>query len=54
MVHNGIEYGTIAAYTEGLGVLPSANVGKQQHGIDAETDGNDRDGALRGDARGDR
>src|SRR3981189_2403399 len=37
MVHNGIEYGVMAAYAEGLGVLRSANVGKQQHGIDAET-----------------
>ena len=37
MVHNGIEYGIMAAYAEGLGVLRSANVGKQQHGIDAET-----------------
>ncbi len=37
MVHNGIEYGIMAAYAEGLGVLQSANVGKQEHGIDAET-----------------
>ena len=37
MVHNGIEYGIMAAYAEGLSVLRSANVGKQQHGIDAET-----------------
>ena len=37
MVHNGIEYGIMAAYAEGLGVLHSANVGKQQHGADAET-----------------
>jgi 6-phosphogluconate dehydrogenase len=37
MVHNGIEYGIMAAYAEGLGVLRSANVGKQQQGIDAET-----------------
>jgi 6-phosphogluconate dehydrogenase len=37
MVHNGIEYGIMAAYAEGLGVLRSANVGKQQHEIDAET-----------------
>ena len=37
MVHNGIEYGIMAAYAEGLGVLHSANVGKQKHGIDAET-----------------
>jgi len=37
MVHNGIEYGLMAAYAEGLGVLRSANVGKQEHAIDAET-----------------
>jgi 6-phosphogluconate dehydrogenase len=37
MVHNGIEYGLMAAYAEGLGVLRSANVGKQTHAIDAET-----------------
>ena len=37
MVHNGIEYGVMAAYAEGLSVLRSANVGKLQHGVDAET-----------------
>jgi len=37
MVHNGIEYGVMAAYAEGLSILRSANVGKQQHGADAET-----------------
>jgi 6-phosphogluconate dehydrogenase len=37
MVHNGIEYGLMAAYAEGLGVLRGANVGKQQHESDAET-----------------
>jgi 6-phosphogluconate dehydrogenase len=37
MVHNGIEYGIMAAYAEGLGVLRSANVGKQHHEQDAET-----------------
>jgi 6-phosphogluconate dehydrogenase len=37
MVHNGIEYGLMAAYAEGLGVLREANVGKQQHEVDAET-----------------
>jgi len=37
MVHNGIEYGIMAAYAEGLGVLQSANVGKQKREIDAET-----------------
>jgi 6-phosphogluconate dehydrogenase len=37
MVHNGIEYGLMAAYAEGLGVLHSASVGKQKHETDAET-----------------
>jgi 6-phosphogluconate dehydrogenase len=37
MVHNGIEYGLMAAYAEGLGVLRAANVGKHQHEADAET-----------------
>jgi 6-phosphogluconate dehydrogenase len=37
MVHNGIEYGVMAAYAEGMGVLRSANVGNKQHTIDAET-----------------
>jgi 6-phosphogluconate dehydrogenase len=37
MVHNGIEYGVMAAYAEGLNILKHANVGKQQHQIDAET-----------------
>jgi 6-phosphogluconate dehydrogenase len=37
MVHNGIEYGVMAAYAEGFGVLRSANVGKQKGVIDAET-----------------
>jgi 6-phosphogluconate dehydrogenase len=37
MVHNGIEYGLMAAYAEGMGILRSANVGKQTHAIDAET-----------------
>ena len=37
MVHNGIEYGVMAAYAEGLGVLRSANVGKRAHASDAET-----------------
>ena len=37
MVHNGIEYGLMAAYAEGLGVLRDANVGKHQHEVDAET-----------------
>jgi 6-phosphogluconate dehydrogenase len=37
MVHNGIEYGLMAAYAEGLGILRSANIGKRGHAIDAET-----------------
>ena len=37
MVHNGIEYGLMAAYAEGMNVLRSANIGKQTHDIDAET-----------------
>lgn len=37
MVHNGIEYGLMAAYAEGLGVLRAANMGKQEHEADAET-----------------
>jgi 6-phosphogluconate dehydrogenase len=37
MVHNGIEYGVMAAYAEGLNVLHEANVGKQQTTTDAET-----------------
>jgi 6-phosphogluconate dehydrogenase len=37
MVHNGIEYGIMAAYAEGLGILRSANVGKREHAVDAET-----------------
>jgi 6-phosphogluconate dehydrogenase len=37
MVHNGIEYGIMAAYAEGMSVLRSANVGKQTHTVDAET-----------------
>jgi 6-phosphogluconate dehydrogenase len=37
MVHNGIEYGLMAAYAEGLGVLRDANVGQQQNAVDAET-----------------
>jgi len=37
MVHNGIEYGLMAAYAEGLGVLHAANIGKQTRQNDAET-----------------
>ena len=37
MVHNGIEYGLMAAYAEGLGVLRGANIGKQTSTVDAET-----------------
>ena len=37
MVHNGIEYGIMAAYAEGLNILHHANVGRQKHEVDAET-----------------
>jgi 6-phosphogluconate dehydrogenase len=37
MVHNGIEYGVMAAYAEGLGILRDANIGKQRDTVDAET-----------------
>jgi len=37
MVHNGIEYGLMAAYAEGMGILRAANIGTQEHAIDAET-----------------
>ena len=37
MVHNGIEYGIMAAYAEGLSILQHANAGKKSHAADAET-----------------
>ncbi len=37
MVHNGIEYGLMAAYAEGFNILKNANVGKQERTVDAET-----------------
>jgi len=37
MVHNGIEYGLMAAYAEGLNILQKANIGKATHVVDAET-----------------
>jgi 6-phosphogluconate dehydrogenase len=37
MVHNGIEYGLMAAYAEGLGILRSANIGRRPNEKDAET-----------------
>ncbi|HEY0283811.1 MAG TPA: decarboxylating 6-phosphogluconate dehydrogenase [Vicinamibacterales bacterium] len=37
MVHNGIEYGLMAAYAEGMGILRAANIGKETHAVDAET-----------------
>jgi 6-phosphogluconate dehydrogenase len=37
MVHNGIEYGMMAAYAEGFNVLKHANVGRKEHALDAET-----------------
>jgi 6-phosphogluconate dehydrogenase len=37
MVHNGIEYGIMAAYAEGMNILKHANIGKHSHDVDAET-----------------
>lgn len=37
MVHNGIEYGLMAAYAEGMAILRNANIGKANHEVDAET-----------------
>ena len=37
MVHNGIEYGVMAAYAEGLNVIANADIGKREHEVDAET-----------------
>ena len=37
MVHNGIEYGLMAAYAEGISILKSANAGKRESEVDAET-----------------
>jgi 6-phosphogluconate dehydrogenase len=37
MVHNGIEYGVMASYAEGLGILRQANIGKQKTAVNAET-----------------
>ncbi len=37
MVHNGIEYGVMAAYAEGLNILKHANAGRRDHAVDAET-----------------
>jgi 6-phosphogluconate dehydrogenase len=37
MIHNGIEYGIMAAYAEGINILHHANIGKHQHDVDAET-----------------
>jgi 6-phosphogluconate dehydrogenase len=37
MVHNGIEYGLMAAFAEGLNIIKNANIGKTKHEIDAET-----------------
>ena len=37
MVHNGIEYGLMAAYAEGLNILKNADIGKRSHEKDAET-----------------
>jgi 6-phosphogluconate dehydrogenase len=37
MIHNGIEYGLMAAYAEGLNILKHANAGSRDHAVDAET-----------------
>ncbi|MBR7518912.1 6-phosphogluconate dehydrogenase (decarboxylating), partial [Mycobacterium tuberculosis] len=37
MVHNGIEYGLMAAYAEGLNILRNADIGLRSHEVDAET-----------------
>ena len=37
MIHNGIEYGLMAAYAEGFNILKNANIGKATHEVDAET-----------------
>jgi 6-phosphogluconate dehydrogenase len=37
MVHNGIEYGAMAAYAEGLSIIKNADIGLRQHEMDAET-----------------
>jgi 6-phosphogluconate dehydrogenase len=37
MIHNGIEYGVMAAYAEGLNILHTANIGRREHAKDAET-----------------
>jgi 6-phosphogluconate dehydrogenase len=37
MIHNGIEYGIMAAYAEGIGILEAADAGKNQSEVDAET-----------------
>jgi 6-phosphogluconate dehydrogenase len=37
MIHNGIEYGLMAAYAEGFNILKNANIGKGTHEVDAET-----------------
>ena len=46
MVHNGIEYGIMAAYAEGLGILRAANVGKQNHDDRCRDDAAARPGTL--------
>jgi 6-phosphogluconate dehydrogenase len=37
MIHNGIEYGVMAAYAEGLNILHTADIGRREHAADAET-----------------
>ena len=46
MVHNGIEYGIMASYAEGLDILRAANVGMKTHAIDAETTPLQKSGPL--------
>jgi 6-phosphogluconate dehydrogenase len=37
MVHNGVEYGLMAAYAEGLNIIKNADIGRKEHEVDAET-----------------
>ena len=46
MVHNGIEYGIMAAYAEGMNILRHANVGEQQHASRRRNDAAAQSGAL--------
>jgi len=46
MIHNGIEYGIMAAYAEGIGILKAADAGKSQSEVDAEDYAVAQSGAL--------